>query len=780
MNPGMKDFELVRFDPERDAELLHAWISEERAQFWGMLGQSVEQVRETYREIGGSPSHHAFWGLRNGRPAFLMERYDPAHDVVGDCYPVQRGDVGMHFLVAPPEGARQSGFTAAVLRFIMAELFADPQVQRVVVEPDLRNAKVQALNAKVGFVKHSVVSLPDKDAWLSFCRRQDFLDRGPGEPQPAADWLAPDRWRSANRHLVRKAIAEFSHERILHPVAVAGGYELSAPSGERYRFSARRMRLEHWALAEPSIQRFGSDGAPKAVDALEFITDFHAVLGIDPVQLPVYLEEISSTLSSHAFKQLHSTASAEELARGDGIAAFQAIERSMTEGHPCFVANNGRLGFGRADFLAFAPESGAGIRLVWVAVARNRAVFSSIEGLDYQALLTQEFDPEMLAEFGSRLAVQGLDAQQFFLMPVHPWQWEHKLQVTFAAEIAQQRIVYLGRTPDEYQAQQSIRTFFNRTRPHRAYVKTALSVLNMGFMRGLSPEYMAATPAINDWLHALVAADPVLEARGLVILREVAAIGYHNHYFEAAAPKGSAYRTMFSALWRESPVPHLAEGETLATMASLLHVDAAGKSLIGAYIERSGVLPEIWLAKYLRAYLQPLVHCLMKYELAFMPHGENVILVLREGFPVRVIMKDLAEEIVLMGERVAVPEAASRIKLDIPEKERVLAIFTDVFDCVFRFLAEVLETEGLIDEAEFWALVAQSIEEYRAEVLGSGPEPADPALAEAFATHDLFAAEFDFSCLNRLQLRNNQQMLDLADPSGGLQFSGRLLNPIAR
>ncbi len=70
---------------------------------------------------------------------------------------------------------------------------------------------------------------------------------------------------------------------------------------------------------------------------------------------------------------------------------------------------------------------------------------------------------------------------------MHPWQWENKLTVTFAAEIARQRIVYLGTGTEKYQAQQSIRTFFNTDQPAKSYVKTAMSVLNMGFMRGLSP-----------------------------------------------------------------------------------------------------------------------------------------------------------------------------------------------------------------------------------------------------------------------------------------------------
>ena len=40
--------------------------------------------------------------------------------------------------------------------------------------------------------------------------------------------------------------------------------------------------------------------------------------------------------------------------------------------------------------------------------------------------------------------------------------------------------------------------------------------------------------------------------------------------------------------------------------------------------------------------------------------------------------------------------------------------------------------------------------------------------------------DVELSCLNPLQLRNNQQMLDLRDPSGVLQKAGRLTNPLAR
>ena len=242
----------------------------------------------------------------------------------------------------------------------------------------------------------------------------------------------------------------------------------------------------------------------------------------------------------------------------------------------------------------------------------------------------------------------GADPADYVYLPVHPWQWENKTSITFAADIAQRHIIHLGSSDDDYQPQQSIRTFFNRSQPSRNYVKTALSVLNMGFMRGLSPTYMAATPAINDWVYGLVENDLVLKRYGFSVLREIAAAGYHNQYYEAATEKTSPYRKMLSALWRESPVPTLEPGERLATMASLLHVDRHGSSLAAALIRASGLAPTDWLRAYIDAYLIPLLHSFYAYELVFMPHGENLILVLRDAIPIRVIMKDIAEEIAVI------------------------------------------------------------------------------------------------------------------------------------
>jgi siderophore synthetase component len=576
--------------------------------------------------------------------------------------------------------------------------------------------------------------------------------------------LRPDHWAVANRSLVRKALAEFIHERLIEPVASGNGYTVSSQAGAYY-FEAKLYPLNHWEVDAASITRTrGGSAAP--VDALDFITEFRVELGIDAEMLPVYLEEISSTLASSAYKLTKPELTAADVA----VADFQTIESAMTEGHPCFVANNGRLGFGVADYRAFAPEAGQAIRLVWIAVRRDRATVSHSQAISYDELLRDELGASVLLRFAERIAAAGGAPADYHLMPVHPWQWENKTSITFAADIAQRHIIHLGTSDDDYQAQQSIRTFFNRSHPERNYVKTALSVLNMGFMRGLSPTYLEKTPAINDWVYDVVENDLVLKRYGFSVLREIAAIGYHNAYYEAATDKGSPYRKMLAALWRESPAPALESGERLATMASLLHLDRQGKSLAAALVRSSGLSPSVWLRTYLDAYLVPLLHCFYAYELVFMPHGENLILVLRDAVPVRVIMKDIGEEIAVLSPATVLPADAERVRAEVPDDEKLLSIFTDVFDCIFRFLSPLLDAEGLLTPEEFWACVASSVRDYQA---------ATPDLADAFAKYDIFTPEFALSCLNRLQLRNNQNMVDLSDVANSLQFAGTLENPIA-
>ncbi|SPF01868.1 GNAT family N-acetyltransferase [Streptomyces sp. MA5143a] len=185
---GFGTVRVLPLDPTADAGVVHGWVSEPRAAFWGMNGLTQEQVREIYAHLDTLDTHHAFLALRDGEPVGLLQTYEPDADRVGECYDVEPGDIGVHVLLAPAgrDGARP-GWSASVLAVFSAFVLVGLDRRRVVVDPDVRNEKAIARFLRQGFERGPVVVLPEIDlpdvylpekrAQLAFLRRDTVFRR---------------------------------------------------------------------------------------------------------------------------------------------------------------------------------------------------------------------------------------------------------------------------------------------------------------------------------------------------------------------------------------------------------------------------------------------------------------------------------------------------------------------------------------------------------------------------------------------------------------------------
>ena len=794
----------------------HAWLDHPGSAYWGMCGTTVSQVEDMLSDWISNPHRSLILIRLDGLRVALAVFYDPSVLELAGRYPHEPGDLGMHLLVAPTRTPVR-GTTAAVMGAICETAFsvpllADTPARRVVVEPDLRNTAVHRLNSRAGFREAGPLALPDKTALLSTCTAQGYRGSEIGRsttmvssssPRPARAPVTPTlparpalhahlvghAMHRAHRHLSAKALAEFSHERLLTPhpwdtLCEPDGRTAATPrdglcsyavhsGGETWTFRARRLPLDHWVVDESSIRRTVDD-VEMEVDAQALIIAFAPRLGIPDDLMGTYLEEIAATLGSAAFCLHHRDRPCRELANAD----LQTIEAAMTEGHPGFVANNGRVGFGLTDRHRYTPEAQTATRLIWLAVRRDLSLLTTVEGLDEREHTLREFTAEALSSCDDRLRRLGLDPGDYRILPVHPHQWDRTIAVAFAPDLARRDLVHLGESDDEYRPQQSVRTFFNLTRPERGYVKTALAVQNMGFTRGLSPRYMRDTPAVNDWVAGLVHSDPVLRDLGLGVLREVAAIGYTGDAFhgacDAEVSDEGPHTKMIAALWRESPTPRLETGERAFTLAALLHVDLHGRPLVAELIERSGLQAAEWVHALLDAYLLPVAWCLLVHGLVFMPHGENVILVVGpDRIPRRALFKDIGEEVAVVRDLPGrpLPPRLGRIRHIVDAETAALSIHTDVMDGVLRHLSAILDEAGMLDAGQFWMLTRNRLLSLKER------ECSDEMHRPTWDA--LFAPTFRHSCLNRLQLRDTRQMVDLTDQAGSLQFAGCLDNPVS-
>lgn len=175
---GFGTVRIVPVDPAADAGLIHGWVTEERARYWGMTDHSREQVQEIYEYLDSLTTHHAFLVERDGEPVALFQMYEPEADPVGECYDVQPGDLGFHLLIGPANGAPQRGFTGELLRAFIAYALSDPAHRRIVVEPDARNTKAIERMVRAGFVLGPEIDKPEKRARLAFLSRDAMARRG--------------------------------------------------------------------------------------------------------------------------------------------------------------------------------------------------------------------------------------------------------------------------------------------------------------------------------------------------------------------------------------------------------------------------------------------------------------------------------------------------------------------------------------------------------------------------------------------------------------------------
>ncbi|MBQ0847665.1 acetyltransferase [Streptomyces sp. BH-SS-21] len=161
---GLGTVRVVPVDAEADLDVLHSWVTAERARFWGMGGFTREQVLETYRHLGSLDTHHAFLAVLDGEPAALFQTYEPEADRVSECYEVEPGDIGVHLLIGPPPGGvGRPGHSTALLRAFTTYVLRVLDRPRVVVEPDLRNEKAIARLIRQGFVLGPPIVLPEID-----------------------------------------------------------------------------------------------------------------------------------------------------------------------------------------------------------------------------------------------------------------------------------------------------------------------------------------------------------------------------------------------------------------------------------------------------------------------------------------------------------------------------------------------------------------------------------------------------------------------------------------
>lgn len=544
-------------------------------------------------------------------------------------------------------------------------------------------------------------------------------------------------WQKVNRDMVAKILAELEYERTLSARQLADNRWQITMGAETWQFQATRG-IWGWLHIDPESLTTVSGNA---VDAETALLQLATVLEMSDAQTAEHLEDLYATLRGDI--QL---LQARETLDADALIHLDPDElQCLMSGHPKFIFNKGRRGWGLDALRQYAPEYRGRFRLHWVAVQRAHLCWSSDVDCDINTLLASAMDNAERARFDARWQALDLD-DNWLPVPLHPWQWQQKIAVHFLAQLARGEMVELGEFGDEYLAQQSLRTLTNASRRAQFDIKLPLTIYNTSCYRGIPGKYIAAGPLASRWLQQQFASDATLIRCGAQVLGEPAA-GYLSHPGYAALPKAPyRYQEMLGVIWRENPSCYLQQGEEAVLMAALMESDNAGRPLIDAWIAQSGLTAEAWLEKLFDATVIPFYHLLCRYGVALIAHGQNVTLVMKDAIPQRILLKDFQGDMRLVDEdfpqAASLPEQVKSVTARLSADYIIHDLQTGNFVTVLRFISRLTLQSG-VSETRFYQILAEVLRRYMA---------AHPDLAERFATFDLFKPQIIRVILNPVKL----------------------------
>jgi aerobactin synthase len=554
--------------------------------------------------------------------------------------------------------------------------------------------------------------------------------------------MTPDYadWQRVNRQMIAKILAELEYERALQAELHDGQWHI-ALGDAHYRFSAERG-IWGWLHIDPTT--LACDQSPLAAD--QTLRQLAQVLKMDDAQVAEHLEDLYATLRG----DMQLLSARHGMSAQDLIALDADTLQCLLAGHPKFIFNKGRRGWGLTALQQYAPEYQGQFRLHWVAAKRGSFVWCADEEYPLTQLLDSAMDSAERQRFDRRWRELKL-THDWIPVPLHPWQWQQKIALHFLPQLAEGELVELGEFGDNYLAQQSLRTLTNISRRSAFDIKLPLTIYNTSCYRGIPGKYISAGPAASRWLQQIFSEDSTLRASGAEILGEPAA-GYMTHPTYASLTKAPyRYQEMLGVIWRENPSCYLQEGEQAILMATLMETDNHGQPLIAAYIARSGLSAEAWLQQMFSVVVLPMYHLMCRYGVALIAHGQNITLVMKDHVPQRVLLKDFQGDMRLVDKDF--PEAASLPKVVKDVTVRLSADYlihdlqTGHFVTVLRFISPLMQACG-ISEPRFYQLLAKVLEGYMAQ---------HPDMAERFALFDLFKPQIIRVVLNPVKLTYSEQ-----------------------
>jgi siderophore synthetase component len=318
--------------------------------------------------------------------------------------------------------------------------------------------------------------------------------------------------------------------------------------------------------------------------------------------------------------------------------SFIDSEQALLFGHVLHPAPKSRCEMSDEQLLTYAPETAAQFQLHWLAVEAGLVEHDSATGTPAPELVQQLLRDDPAVD-GAALdaALEGLGER--VLIPVHPWEIEHLRahDAVVAALLQDGQIVDLGPLGSTVTPTTSVRTVYNADWPWQ--LKLSLHVRVTNTLRVTQPPDLSRGVEAARLLRSEAGERAAELAPGLVLLQEPAYLAVRH---------GGEIINGLSVILRDNRWPGGGEEDVSAVATLCQDHPYGGPSRLAAIIAaiaqreertREDVARE-WFGRYAELVLVGLVRLYADLGLCLEPHQQNIVLELRDGWPVRGVYRD--------------------------------------------------------------------------------------------------------------------------------------------
>ena len=191
-------------------------------------------------------------------------------------------------------------------------------------------------------------------------------------------------WDFVNRRLA-KMLSEMEYEQVFHAESQGDDHYCINLPGAQWRFIAERG-IWGWLWIDAQTLRCTDE----PVLAQTLLMQLKPVLSMSDATVAEHMQDLYATLLG----DLQLLKARRGLSASDLINLDADRLQCLLSGHPKFVFNKGRRGWGKEALERYAPEYTNTFRLHWLAVKREHMIWRCDNDLDIQQLLTAAMDPQ--------------------------------------------------------------------------------------------------------------------------------------------------------------------------------------------------------------------------------------------------------------------------------------------------------------------------------------------------------------------------------------------------